>query len=156
MITVILYLLPLLWRKMLNKISKQMFSYQFFSPWSNELRSKKALSWCSGTISSCPGSYPVDTCPECHVSHLCGLVGAIMMWNRGLCRSPGIYPTSQENLGKFLFGDRLMKAVRPVVTSNQVPCLKMTSVMTPKWEWRKTEWLNQITTMITILYFESL
>ena len=35
-------------------------------------------------------------------------------------RFPGIYHTTEINPGKFQIGDRLMKAVRPVIASNWV------------------------------------
>ena len=43
-------------------------------------------------------------------------------------RSPGIYLMTEENPGKPQLGDRLMKAVRPVIASNGVLFLQMTSV----------------------------
>ena len=41
-------------------------------------------------------------------------------------RSPGIYLTATENPGKPQLGDRLVKVVRPVITSNGVLYLKIT------------------------------
>ena len=43
-------------------------------------------------------------------------------------KSPGIYQMAEENHGKPQLGDRLMKAVRPIVSSNGVPYLQMRSV----------------------------
>ena len=40
----------------------------------------------------------------------------------------GIYLTAEENPGKLQLGDRLVKAVRPVIASNGVPCLQMKSL----------------------------
>ena len=40
-------------------------------------------------------------------------------------RSPWIYPSVEENPWKYQLGDRLLKAVRPVIASNGVPCLQM-------------------------------
>ena len=42
--------------------------------------------------------------------------------------SPGIYVTTEVNPGKFQLGDRLMKAVGPVIASNGVRYLQMRSV----------------------------
>ena len=43
-------------------------------------------------------------------------------------RSPGICLTAEENPGKPQVGDRLNKAVRPVITSNGIPYLQMRSI----------------------------
>ena len=43
-------------------------------------------------------------------------------------RSLGIYLTTEESSGKTKLGDRLMKAVRPVIASNGVPDIQMRSV----------------------------
>ena len=43
-------------------------------------------------------------------------------------RSSGIYFTAEENPGESQLGDSLMKAVRPVTTSNGIPYLQMRSV----------------------------
>ena len=43
-------------------------------------------------------------------------------------RCPGVYLTAEENIGKPQLGDRLMKAVRPVITSNGIPYLLIRSV----------------------------
>ena len=42
-----------------------------------------------------------------------------------LHRSSGIYLMAEENPGKPLLGDRLMKVVRPFMASNGVPCLEI-------------------------------
>ena len=42
-------------------------------------------------------------------------------------RSPGIYLKAEENGGKPQLGDRLMKAVRLVIESNEVPYFQMRS-----------------------------
>ena len=52
-----------------------------------------------------PGSYKMDTCPECHVSHLCRLSTDLL--------------SSTLRLTK-ISGYRLMKFVRPVIASNGV------------------------------------
>ena len=41
---------------------------------------------------------------------------------------PGIYITAEENPRKTLLGVRLMKGMRPVIASNGIPYLQMTSV----------------------------
>ena len=43
-----------------------------------------------------------------------------------LNKSPGIYLTAEKNSGKPQLGDSIMKAERPVITSNGFPCLQMT------------------------------
>ena len=43
-------------------------------------------------------------------------------------RSPGICLTAEENPGKTWLGERLIKAMRPVIVSNGVPYLQITSV----------------------------
>ena len=40
-------------------------------------------------------------------------------------RYPSIYLTAKENPGKFQLGDRLIKAVRPVMAPNAVPFFQM-------------------------------
>ena len=41
---------------------------------------------------------------------------------------PGIYLMVKENPGKHQLGDHLMKAVRPIIISNGISYLSMTSV----------------------------
>ena len=43
-------------------------------------------------------------------------------------RSPGIYLTTEENPEKPQLGNRLMKAVQPVIATNEVPYLQMRSI----------------------------
>ena len=43
-------------------------------------------------------------------------------------RSPGIFLTAEENLGKSQLGDGLMKSMRPVIASNGIPYLQMRSI----------------------------
>ena len=43
-------------------------------------------------------------------------------------RSPGIYLRAEENPGKPDLGDCLMKSVRPVIASNEVPYIQITSI----------------------------
>ena len=43
-------------------------------------------------------------------------------------KSPGIYLTAEENPGKPQLRDHLMRALRPVIASNGIPYLQMTSV----------------------------
>jgi hypothetical protein len=43
-------------------------------------------------------------------------------------RSPGIYLTAEGDPVKLQLGDCLMKAVRPEIASNVIPCLQMRSV----------------------------
>ena len=57
------------------------------------------------------------TCPECHVSRLPDHKDDNEMKPGAVHRS-GIYLTADENTGKPQLGDRLMKAVRPVIISN--------------------------------------
>ena len=51
----------------------------------------------------------------------------------------GIYLTAEENPGKLQLGDRLVKAVRPVIASNGVPCLQMSSVESQSMSGREKE-----------------
>ena len=41
-------------------------------------------------------------------------------------RSPGIYPTAEENSGKRQLGERLVKVVQTVIASNGVSYLQKT------------------------------
>ena len=45
-------------------------------PWA---AAKKALSLCGGATSSCPGSWPMATYPECHVSYVSQLMIRVIM-----------------------------------------------------------------------------
>ena len=43
-------------------------------------------------------------------------------------RSPGIYLMTEKNPGKPQLGDRLIKSIRSVIASNELPYLQMTLV----------------------------
>ena len=77
----------------------------------------------------CAGSQPVVTFSEFHVSQVCRLIiRAIMGWYLELCRDLLI----DENLGKRLLGDRVTNALRPVIVSNGITYIQMTSVGSDK------------------------
>ena len=47
---------------------------------------QKDLSDCGNETSSCSSSYPMTTCTEVHVSHMCQMmIRVIIRWNRGMC-----------------------------------------------------------------------
>ena len=48
------------------------------------------------------------------------MIGENEMISGAVHRYPGIYLTVEENSGKIQLGDNMMKAVRPVITSNGV------------------------------------
>ena len=54
-------------------------------------------------------------------------------------RSPDIYLTAEEALGKHELGDRLVKDVQPVIASNGVPYIQMRSVRSHRKSGREKE-----------------
>ena len=64
-------------------------------------------------------------------------------WSTGLAlkysmpRSPDIYLTAKENLGKPQLEYRLMKVLRPVIASNGVPYLQTRSIGSHSTSWRE-------------------
>ena len=59
------------------------------------------------------------------------MIGMMVMRlnGRGLVyRTPGIWLTGEENIGKPQLGDRLMKTVRSVIASIGAPYIRMKSV----------------------------
>ena len=106
---------------------------------------KRALSYCGDTTSSFPGSYRKDTCPECHVSHISRLmIRVIMVWYGGLCTNLlGIALVLRKCSGKSQLGDRIVKAVRPVITSNRVPYIQMRSVESHRMWGREKEGMDK-------------
>ena len=56
-----------------------------------------------------------------------------------LHRSPGICLTAEEKPGKRQLGDRLIKAVRPIIASNGAPYLPMKSVRSNRTSGRAKE-----------------
>ena len=78
--------------------------------------------------SSCSGSYPRATCSECHVSKVGRLmIWVIMIWYKGLCISWLRY-YGWENPPKTSARRSSMKGMRPVIASNGVPYIQMSSV----------------------------
>jgi hypothetical protein len=52
----------------------------------------------------------------------------LIMRKPGVVHRSSIYLMAEENPGKPQLGDHLIKIVQPVIISNGVPCLQMTSV----------------------------
>jgi hypothetical protein len=51
-------------------------------------------------------SYPMATCPECRVSHVCRLMISNQMRQGAVQGSPGIYFTAEKNSLNHQLGDR--------------------------------------------------
>ena len=84
------------------------------------------------------GYYPMTTCPEFHVSHVCrpNEKSENELIQKIKHRYTGIYLTTEENPEKRQLGDLLIKAVRSVIASNGVSYLHMTSVVSHRTQGR--------------------
>ena len=71
-------------------------------------------------------------------------------------RPPDIYLKTEDILGKPQLGDRVMKALRPVIASNEVPYLQMTSVGTHSRSGREKEAKNEGTEYLRRLIFSKI
>jgi hypothetical protein len=96
---------------------------------------QKILCMCGCATSFCPGSYPKPkaTRLECQSR----LSASDKSDNEMIC------PIAEETPGKSHLGDRLMKAMRPVIVSNWVPCLQMRSVESHNMSGREKGGMNE-------------
>ena len=71
----------------------------------------------------------LTTCPEYYVSHVCQqMISVIMKWYRGCAQISWHLPYNWRKPQKISARRRSMKAVRPVIASNEISYVEITSV----------------------------